>query len=379
MKKDRPHPLGSKLFAFAGAALIAGGVALCGQVRAQSSITGLYPNGTNMFQPSSTLSFTASSAAGVTNVTVHLTVTSLYTGQSFIRNLSSTSGLTITGPNTGESVSANLNSNTLYSAVIQVQDATGNTASQTISFDTITPSYTWEAEDWNYTSNGVSGLFIDNLQTNAYAGLDTTDNTDAHNSNGNPSTYRPGFADNGHGGLYTENTGSPESNYRRLQYIGTGKQDYDVGFTDNGDFGNYTRTFPAGTYNLFVRAAGGNGAKTESADISVVSGTATINSPASAPYKFGVKGNGWQNYDFMPVTDSAGNLVQIAFDGTPSTLQVLQAGQAERQHELLHADAGEYQRRREHGDDYQHHPGRVRSVQYEYFVLVRRLLSRSGG
>ncbi len=328
MKKDRPHPLGSKLFAFAGAALIAGGVALCGQVRAQSSITGLYPNGTNMFQPSSTLSFTASSAAGVTNVTVHLTVTSLYTGQSFIRNLSSASGLTITGPNTGQSVSATLNSNTLYTAVIQVQDATGNTASQTISFDTITPSYTWEAEDWNYTSNGVSGLFIDNPQTNGYAGLDTTDNTDAHNSNGNPSSYRPGNADNGHGGLYTENTGSPESNYRRPQYIGTGKQDYDVGFTDNGDFGNYTRTFPAGTYNLFVRAAGGNGAKTESADISVVSGTASINSLASGPYKFGVKGNGWQNYDFMPVTDSAGNLVQIAFDGTPSTLQVLQAGQA---------------------------------------------------
>lgn len=327
MKKDRPHPLGSKLFAFAGAALVAG-AALCGQVRAQSSITGLYPNGTNMFQPSSKLSFTASSPAGVTNVTVHLTVTSLYTGQSFIRNLSSASGLTITGPNTAESVSANLNSNTLYSATIQVQDATGNTASQTISFDTITPSYTWEAEDWNYTSNGVPGLFIDNPQTNAYAGLDTTDGTDAHNSNGNPSNYRPGNADNGHGGLFTETIGSPESNYRRLQYIGTGKQDYDVGFTDGGDFGNYTRTYPAGTYNLFVRAAGGNGAKTESADISVASGNASITSPASGPYKFGVKGNGWQTYDFMPVTDSGGNLVQITFDGNPSTLQVLQAGQA---------------------------------------------------
>ena len=327
MKIDRPHSHGSKLFAFASAALIAG-AALCGQVRAQSSITGLYPNGTNMFQPSSTLSFTASSSAGVTNVTVHLTVTSLYTGQSFIRNLSSANGLTITGPNTGESVSANLTSNTLYSAVIQVQDATGNTASQTISFDTISPSYTWEAEDWNYTSNGVSGLFIDNPQTNAYAGLDTSDGIDAHNANGNPSPYRPGNADNQHGGLYTEAINSPESNYKRLQYIGTGKTDYDVGFTDSGDFGVYTRTYPAGTYNLFVRAAGGNGAKAESADISVVSGGITINSPASSPYKFGVKGNGWQNFDFMPVTDSGGNLVQITFDGNPGTLEVLQANDA---------------------------------------------------
>ncbi len=325
MKKDSHRPVGRNLPALISAGLIAVSAVLCGgQSRAQSSISGLYPNGTNMFQPSATLSFTASSPAGVTNVTVHLTVTSIYTGQSFFRNLSSGSGLNITGPATGESVSASLNSNTLYTAVIQVQDATGNTASQTVSFDTISPSYTWEAEDWNYTSNGTNGLYIDNPQTNAYAGLDTTDNVDAHNSNGNPSTYRPGNADNGHGGLFTEGIGSPESGYQRLQYIGTGKQDYDVGFTDTGDFGNYTRQYPAGTYNLFVRASGGNGPRTECADITIVSGSASISSLASGPYKFGVKGNGWQNYDFMPVTDSGGNLVQITFDGTASTLQFLQ-------------------------------------------------------
>lgn len=324
MKKTRQHP--RKNFAASGlAALAAAALLLHGNsASAQSSISGVYPNGTNMFQPASTFSFTAASPAGVTNVTVHLTVTSLYNGQSFVRNLSSSSGLTITGPGTSQNVSCNLNSNTLYSAAIQVQDANGNTANQTVNFDTITPVYTWEAEDWNYTSNGVSGLFIDNPQTNAYAGLDTTGGTDAQNSNGNPSSYRPGNADTGNGGLFTETINSPESNYKRLAYINTGKTDYDVGFTDGGDFGNYTRTFPAGTYNLFVRASGGNGAKTESADITVQSGTALISSPASGPYKFGVKGNGWQSYDFMPVTDSAGNLVQITFDGTPSTLNVLQ-------------------------------------------------------
>jgi hypothetical protein len=279
-----------------------------------------------MFQPSSTLSFTASSAAGVTNVTVHLTVTSLYTGQSFVRNLSSAAGggLTITGPGTGETVSVGLSSNTVYSAVIQVKDATGNTANQTVSFDTIIPVYTWEAEDWDYTSNAVSGLYIDNPQTNGYAGLDTTDGQDAHNGNGNASSYRPGNVDNNHGGLFTETIGSPESNYKRLQYIGTGKTDYDVGFTDMSDFGNYTRHYPAGTYNIFVRASGGNGPKSEAADVSVQSGSATISSPASGPYRYGVKGNGWQTYDFNPVTDSAGNLVQITFDGNPSTLNVIQ-------------------------------------------------------
>lgn len=283
-------------------------------LRAQSTITGLYPNGTNLFQPSSTLSFTANSPAGVTNVTVQLTVTSLYTGQSFIRNFSSSGGLTITGPNTGELVTAPLASNTIYSAAITVKDANGNTASQTVNFNTITPSYTWEAEDWDYTdtNTSIANLYIDNPQTNAYKGLATT--VEGSNNNG-PGAYRPSVP-----GPSTETAGD----IPRLPYINTGFTDYDVGWTDGGEFANFTRHFPAGTYNLFARAAGGNGAKTESADVSVIGGTATITGSASGPYKFGVKGNGWQNYDFMPVTDSAGNLVQVTFDGSASTLQVLQ-------------------------------------------------------
>jgi hypothetical protein len=280
-------------------------------VGAQPVISNVYPNGTNMFQPSATLTFTASSPAGITNVTVALTVTSLYKGTSFLRNLTASSGLTITGPSASLSVSATLSSNTLYSAAIQIKDANGAVANQTFSFDTISPSYTWEAEDWDYDG----GQFIDNPQTNAYAGR-TTGVSDAQNSNGS-AAYRPINP-----GLSTENIGSPETSYQRLQYIGTGQSDYDVGFTDGGDFGQYTRHYPAGTYNMFVRASGGNGSRTESADITVVGGTATIS--GSGPYKFGVKGNGWQSYDFMPVTDSGGNLIQITFDGSPSTLHVQQ-------------------------------------------------------
>jgi len=322
--KNTRHPFAvNRLPALVAGTIIAASVALCcSRAQAQSSISGLYPNGTNMFQPSSTLSFTASSPAGITNVTVQLTVLNLYSGQSFIKSLTAANGLTISGPSTAENVSAVLASNTLYTAVIHIQDANGVVANQTVTFDTIIPVYTWEAEDWDYTSNGVSGLFIDNPQTNAYAGLLTTDNVDAHNANG-PSPYRIG-GDAGGGGMATETISSPESNYRRLQYIGTGKSDYDVGYTDGSDFGVYTRTYPSGTYNLFVRAAGGGGAKTESADITVTAGSAVITSPASGPYKFGVKGNGWQNFDFMPVTDSAGNLVQITFNGGANSLKVLQ-------------------------------------------------------
>jgi len=284
-------------------------------VKAQPAISNVYPNGTNMFQPSATLSFTASSPAGVTNATVALTVTSLYKGTSFLKNLTASSGLTITGPSTSLSVSAVLTSNTLYSAVIQIRDANGATASRTVTFDTINPSFTWEAEDWDFTSNGVPNLYIDNPQTNAYRNLDTT--VEGSNNNG-PGQYRPSVP-----GPSTETTGSPETtSSQRLQYIGTGMTITMWGGLMGTSSRNIRDTTPAGTYNLFARAAGGNGARTESADITVVSGAASIG--GSGPYKFGVLGRGWQNYDFMPVTDSGGNLIQITFDGNPSTLRAQQ-------------------------------------------------------
>lgn len=304
--KKTPRSSLKNFLALGGAACIL----LCGSLaQAQSTISALYPNGTNMFQPSTTLSFTASSPAGVTNVTVQLTVKNLYSGQSFIKNPS----LTITGPSTAENVSAPLTSNTIYTAVIQIKDANGVVANQTVSFDTITPSYTWEAEDWDYTSNGTPGLYIDNPQTNGYKNLATT--VEGSNNNG-PGQYRPSVP-----GPSTEGAGD----IARLPYIGTGFQDYDVGWTDGGEYAQYTRHYPAGTYNLFARVASGGSAQTESGDISVLSGTATISNP-SGPYKYGVTVRGWQNYDFMPVTDSAGNLIQITFDGTASTLQETQVG-----------------------------------------------------
>ena len=257
----------SSLTSFIQSAVLASGMAFVALAQAQT-ITSISPDGSRQFQYSPTLSFLASSSAGVTNVTVALTETTL-TGATKVANLTPVKGLTITGPNTGETVSAVLKSNRLYSATITIQDANGASANSTVSFDTIIPSYTFEAEDWNYTDTNtvVSGLYIDNPQTNAYAGKGSTDYVDAHNTDGGHS-YRPGgdaAPPNGqNGGLATENCGDKT----RAQYVGTGRTDYDVGYTGNGDWANYTRHFPAGTYNIFMRAANPNGAGTDSAEMS---------------------------------------------------------------------------------------------------------------
>src|SRR5579862_1809049 len=191
---------------------------------AQPAIGSVYPDGSYLLQPAATLSFTASAPAGVTNVSVQLTLTNMSTLQSYVRTLSSANGLTISGPSTSQSVSAPLITNGLYRALIQVTDATNGTASQTVIFDTIN-GYVFEAEDYDYAANGTSGLFFDNPQTNAYANLGATAGVDCWNaSSGGSASYRPNpnpQATDGPGGLATEGTGDT----KRLPYIGTGKTD----------------------------------------------------------------------------------------------------------------------------------------------------------
>ena len=287
--------------------------------RAQTTIANIYPDGKYQFEPSPTLSFTAASSAGInpTNISVQLTITSLQTGNSFINVLTSANGLTVGGTLTNPSVSAPLGSNTIYKAVITVTDNNDSSASSTVSFDTIN-GYTFEAEDFDYTSNGVTGLFIDNPQTNAYAGLAGTEGVDYYNNSlgSGSASYRPQ-------GLETEGAGDVP----RRQYA-TGLSDYDVGYNNGGEFGNYTRTYPPGVYNVFLRGSGGNGPQSDAASLTVSAGTAFLSGASTgtgtSPFQFSVAGLGWQTYTWCPLKDSAGNLAELTVpaDGTASTLTV---------------------------------------------------------
>jgi hypothetical protein len=304
----------AKLFASLKACAAFALLMLAGRMaHAQTTITGISPDGTRQFQPSATLTFNAGSPAGVTNVTVQLTTTSL-TGQSFLKNLTAGHGLTITGPATSRSVSASLSSNVLYSAVIQAVDANGNAASSTVSFDTIAPSFTWEAEDYDYTSNGVAGLFIDNPPIDAYRGLDATEGSDYSSLNNNHNFSYRGQADHG---LNTE----PAGDKTRAGYGGA-NGDYDVGFNNGGNWANYTRSYPAGLYNVYMRGADGGGVSADSASLSIVVG----GSPTTLG-TFAVPSTGnWQQYTWVPLKDSGNNLVQFTADGSVQTLRVTTDG-----------------------------------------------------
>jgi len=252
-------------------------------------IGNVYPNGLYQFQSSSALTFMAYSPNGInTNgVTIQLTATNLL-GQGYSTNINAANGLAVTGSSTTRSVGVPLATNAIYAAIIQVTDASGNSATNTVSFDTINPAYTFEAEDFDYNS----GQFINNPQTDGYAGLSGTTGIDyTNNELGTGSaSYRPQ-------GLETEAAGDKP----RLAY--GGQQDYDVGFADVGNWGNYTRAFPAGTDNIYMRAASPGGPTADSVSISLV--TSGVGTPSQTTTQLGtitVPNTGsFQTYAWAPL------------------------------------------------------------------------------
>jgi hypothetical protein len=333
MKQRNPQILATSPLALVATTLVASCLLLSSNpAQAQVTISNIYPDGVYQFESTNTLTFNASSPAGIaaTNVKVVLTTTYIQNGVSFFRTVTSANGLTISGPSTNLTVSMGLASNTLFKAVISATDAGSSTASTTVNFDTINPSFTWEAEDYDYTSNSVTGLFIDNPQTNLYAHLGATLGTDFnHSQTAGGGAYRP---INGAASAASNtpafgcNTEGANDKPRRQYGNNPGSQGYDVGFNNGGDFANYSRHYPAGTYNVFLRGASGASTHvTDAASMVVVGGTVTLTGAAAGPFQFNVYGSsGWQNWLWCPLHDSGGNLVTLTVpnDGAASTLKV---------------------------------------------------------
>ncbi len=143
------------------------------------TISGLYPNGTNMFQPTNAIKFTVSSPNGVTinasSIQVQLTATSVTS--TTVTNLTSGNGLTVTGTASSKNVSGVLTSNVSYVAVISATDVNGSPASQTVIFDTYSPVLTWEGEDYDF---GGGMTFDPSITTDEYSNTQATLEVDYH-------------------------------------------------------------------------------------------------------------------------------------------------------------------------------------------------------
>jgi hypothetical protein len=268
-------------------------------------ISGVYPNGAALFQATNKLVFTVSSPVttiSTNSITLTLNGTNVFSSLVF-------SG----GPSTWNVSYTGLQLSQTYTAVINVTDANGNTSSSTLNIDTWNPVFQIEGEDFDFSG----GQYIDNpvpttgSAANSYFGQIGTEGIDEHtaapHTGGSPNNYRPDDL--------TATTLVTDA--ARQQFIDAGAPDYNVGFLGNFFWQNYTKTFPAGTYNVHARIARGDaGAVTINFD-KITGGWGTTAQFTKRVGTFTLPGgDGWSAYKYSPLIDTFGNYANVVLGGT---------------------------------------------------------------
>jgi hypothetical protein len=278
-------------------------------------VNNVYPDGTILQQATNTLSFSASSPGGyaITNVQV------------LLNGADVSSGLVVTGPASSKTVTySNLQLNQIYTAAIEAWDTNGSFGTFNVTFDTFSPTnFIWEAEDYDFTTGSLGGQFIDNpvytstSQANSYFGLLGTEGIDEHQVNvDGVATYRAGDE--------TATIAIVGEMQRRqilnAQALDPAVVDHVVGYWENTEWLNYTRTYPAGKFNVYARVSAGQGAASIALG-QVTSGAGTPSQTLLPIGTFTSSGSSWNSYFYVPLRDAAGNLVVLNLDGTVKTFR----------------------------------------------------------
>jgi hypothetical protein len=222
-----------------------------------------------------------------------------------------------------------LKTNQTYTAVISVTDTVNLSTIKNFTFDTYSPSVLWEAEDYDFNSGQFinAPILSSTPASGSYNGVAGTEGIDFHNNSpSGPQSYRPDP-------MSTAVSGDTA----RQNFMNAGVADYIIGYFDGAGFGpagnvglgsyqpqewvNYTRSFPAGTYNLYARISGGNGGNATVPVSKVTSGQGTSTQTTTNLGAFRFPANNWGDYNYVPMTDPFGNPVQLSLSGT-STLRV---------------------------------------------------------
>ena len=289
------------------------------------SITGVYPDGTKLLQGTNALTFNVSSTiTNITNVSVVLNGVDVSSQLLYVTN-----GTVGTSTNLSVSYTNLLQNKTANTVVITVATANGTGNTYSGQFDTYSPTnFVWEAEEFDFNS----GQYIDNpaytsYTTNtSYFGLDSVEAVDTHkgSSAGSSSTdYRAGSGD----GTRTQTAAVPDTQRQKfLDAIAAGDAsvvDHNVGNWSSGEWQNYTKTFPAGKYNVYGRLSCGVSA-TLTLD-HVTSGQGTSTQTTTNLGTFTVTGTSFSTYQWIPLRDGVGNLATIDLSGV-KTVRVTTGG-----------------------------------------------------
>ena len=252
-------------------------------------------------------------------------------GMSIVVNgVDRTADLVISGTdNNRQGTFGGLVSDHLYNIVLTFTELDGDVFTYTVKFDTFSANnLIIEAEDWNF--NG--GEFIDNPLLSAdpfyaetYFGKGSFAEIDFHDPNTLPGAshlYRSADP------VGTEVNGDIlRQKFIDAQVTDPNVADYDVGWVEIPEWLNYTRTFPAGNYNIYGRFAYGLIGDSFRTSVDKVQGATTQDQTTTPLGVFlGGPGRGWQSYDFVPLTDAQGNLRTVSLNGVETLRVTASAG-----------------------------------------------------
>ncbi len=267
--------------------------------------------------------------------------------------------------------SGTLQPNTLYSARLELQDASGVLKStNTFWFDTFSDSFistapakTIEIEDYNYWDGVDDGLFqldpipVSGMDANGivvdsggfgYYTLQGTEGIDFHDSRTGPETgwseYRYGDAvgtiQGGKEEIQDMNNptdqapASRPNDHQRQKYVQAKLPEYEVAHTDPGEWLDYTRVFAPTNYNVFLRVA--SFSSTE-AEMDLVGGETTTTNQTTTPLgRFEIPNDLMRiNYRYVPLTATNGMPTAVTLGGT-NTLRLSILGTASKDSQVMY-------------------------------------------
>jgi hypothetical protein len=234
---------------------------------------------------------------------------------------------------------SNLVANIYYNGNITATDNQNASSTVHYEFDTFdNTNLVVEVEDYNFSTNATTGgVWIDNptliaepnVGPNSYNGVTGLQDIDFHDNRGGPGTY--GDADHSYRSdnprQYHTSDG-PREKYTAAGGAGAGFYENQIAADNsNGDWMNYTRTFPMGTYNVYLRAATYN-MVFSLATLEKVTSDPTITGQTTAVIGSFVQlgdipgDTGYDVHRNVPLTDATGNPVVVRFAGGAETLRL---------------------------------------------------------
>jgi Concanavalin A-like lectin/glucanases superfamily len=283
-------------------------------------ISNVYPDGLKLQEGTNKLAFTVNSPASytITNVQVVLNGADVSSSLVIVTNSASSNSVTYSG----------LQLDKIYSASISAWDANGSLGTFNANFDTFNATnFVWEAEEFDHDGGYGTNTDYTSYATNtSFFGLDSVEGVDTHKGSSAGSSggdYRAGSGD----GTRTQTPPVPDTQRQKfLDLVAAGDAnvvDHYVGFWSSGEWQNYTRTFPAGKYNVYGRLSCGVSATMTLAQVTSGQGTSTQTTTNLGT--FSLTGTSYAIYQWIPLRDGLGNLATVSLGGS-NTVRVTSGG-----------------------------------------------------